>query len=198
MNRKVIGKLIFIGMATNAVAASPVAIEADRELKKSSTCSVDGLGPIIALITKYETSADPDVRLVVAKARLQAGFVYWFRQEPSHRQRLAEVIRLYDNDPDPKVSAIAADARLMAAMSERDQSRKAILIEPIIDHYVHRPAVEYAEVYYKALFAMSDVSRIRGDKDEADRLHAKGQQIYLSVVRPNARKADDQDAEICV
>ena len=198
MNRRVIGKLILSGMATHALAASPVAIEADRELKRSSTCSVDGLGPITALITEYENSTDPDVRLVVAKARLQAGFVYWFREEPSYRHRLDEVIKLYDDDTDPRVSAVAADARLMAAMLERDWRKKAGLIEPIIDHYAHRPAVEYAEVYYKALFAMSDVSRTRGDKDEADRLHARGQQIYLSVVRPNAKKVDDQDTEICV
>lgn len=191
---------LFIGFLVSPPSfATTLAVQqADDALVKAGTCSIGGLGPTLDLIKKYDADPDPDMRAVVARARYQEGFVYWFHQDYGYRSRFEKVIRLYDHDPDPRIAAFAGQARVTMAMTEKNEAKKLALILPILDRYKDTEDAGLAQIYVNALDSMSDIKSAHGDKAEADRLYAQGVRIFSAKVRPWLKTHDPSKDTICV
>lgn len=172
--------------------------DAQRLLNESNPCSIEELDPINKLIRRYGNRPEPELRLIVARARLQTGSAFWFREHSREANRwFIGVVRIYGREEGVEFQRLVARAQLMLAKSVRDRSQRAQSLERLIASLGRSNDPEILETYAVALYDLSGIEAESGNQTQAEILHGQASETFRTRVTPHLPPVDE-DARICV
>jgi hypothetical protein len=187
-------------VVSDAIAGRPGALDvqaAQAEFVRSSGCSLENAQALMLFVAKYGGRKDPALRLLVARARFQAGSILRYRNKRNEAIiRFAEITRLYRHDSDIRIRRLVAASHLMLGGTERDDKTKEEHLRKVISDYSASDDGELRQVYARALFGLSDIRRRAGLTAQADALAQKADEALHTGPLPG--KSIEDTGSICV
>jgi hypothetical protein len=179
-------------------SVDPDVEKAERLLADADHCSLEGVGELQHLLRRYGRRGEPELRLISAKARMQAGGITWFRGRKREAERwFRSVLQLYGEDQSMPFQRIRARAKYMLARTVSNQNAKAKYFNEVISEFAITDDVELLSTVGSSLYGKSDLAREAGELADAEALRVQASKIYSERVIPRL-PAVPEVTHVCV
>ena len=171
---------------------------ADQLQRSRLVCRPEDLGPTYEVIRRYGSRREPEIRIVVARARMAAAEAFRFvSQREQARRWYTAVVRLYADESSDEFRGLVANARYNLIVGIGDASTRLRRLNELARSLEAQTSPDTSRAYHDALHHISGLLEQRGESARASEIRQQATEVWTARVAPHLAPMTG-DEPICV